>query len=196
MDDRADAFHQLVLAHIGLIRRIGATRLRARRDLDDYVQSVLIAVYTSRGRVQYMDHLERWIAGVARNVAREWNRKRDLTLVGEAPEVPLATPPVDEVLSDRERWARVVDALATLTPHEQELLRSYYLEERSSKEIEQRLGISRGAVHVRLTRACQSLRRRLGVVSGLMAWFAARPRHGRRPSHATPTRSKAGLKAK
>ncbi|MBT3269278.1 sigma-70 family RNA polymerase sigma factor [Candidatus Poribacteria bacterium] len=176
MDDRADAFHQLVLAHVGLIRRIGASRLRRRRNLDDYVQSVLVAVYASRGRVQYMDHLDRWIAGVARNVARKWNRKREPAFTADLPEIPLPVPPIDEVLSDRERWKRVVDALAALSPRERELLRSYYLEERSAKELEKRLGISQGAIYVRLTRARQALRRRLGVVSGLLAWFYARPK--------------------
>jgi RNA polymerase sigma-70 factor (ECF subfamily) len=176
MDNRADAFHQLVLAHIGLIRRIGASKLRTRRDLDDYVQSVLVAVYTSRGRVRYTDHLERWIAGVARNVAREWNRKREPIFTAELPEIPFPAPPADEVLSDRERWENVVAALAKLSPQEQELLRAYYLEERTSQELGSRLGVSQGAVYVRLTRARRSLRRKLGFVFGLATWVFARPK--------------------
>ena len=175
MNDRTDPFHHLVLAHIGLIRHIGASTLRRRRELDDYVQSVIVAVYTSRDRVRYMGRLERWIAGVARNVAHNWNRKREPAFTSDLPDLPLPVPPLDEVLSEQERWTQLLEALAKLSPQERELVRSYYLDERTSEELGRRLGISQAAVYKRLERARQSLRRRLGVVSGLIAWFFARP---------------------
>jgi RNA polymerase sigma-70 factor (ECF subfamily) len=175
MNDRTDPFHHLVLAHVGLIRHIGTSTLRRQRELDDYVQSVIVAVYTSRDRVRYMAHLERWIAGVARNVARNWNRKREPAFTSDLPDLPLPAPPMDEVLSEQERWTQLLDALAKLSPQERELVRSYYLNERTSEELARRFGISQVAIYKRLERARQSLRRQLGVVSGLIAWFFARP---------------------
>ena len=135
MNDRTDPFHHLVLAHVGLIRHIGTSTLHRQRELDDYVQSVIVAVYTSRDRVRYMGRLERWIAGVARNVAHNWNRKREPAFTSDLPDLPLPVPPLDEVLSEQERWTQLLDALAKLSPQERELVRSYYLNERTSEEL-------------------------------------------------------------
>ena len=171
-----DTFHQQVLSHVGLIRHVGRRSLYREHDLDDFTQTVLVAAYAGRDQLRRANRIGPWIAGIARNVARDWNRRRAPVFTADPPDVPSPAPRADEALEDIERWERVVDALSTLSVSEQELLRSHYLEGRGPEELQEELGLSHGAVRVRLTRARQSLRRRLGVVSGLMAWFAARPK--------------------
>jgi len=73
----------------------------------------------------------------------------------------LPAPPADEWLSERERWTALVDALSRLPESDQALIRAYYVDEVSSREIQARTQLSAGAIRVRLSRARAVLRERL-----------------------------------
>ena len=174
-DGLGDDFDQQVLAHVGLIRHIGSRSERTRRDLDDFTHTVLVAVWAGKKHVTYTDHLERWIARIAHNIVIDWNRKRQPTLSGDPFEVAAPVPPIDETLAVRDRWESVVAALSALDEDEQHLIRSRYLEDRSYEELQEQLGISQGAIRMRMTRAMGLLRRRLAIASVALAWLTARP---------------------
>jgi RNA polymerase sigma factor (sigma-70 family) len=158
-----DVFHQQVLSHIGLIRHIGKSALHGQHDLDDFTHTVIVAALASRERLRPASHIKAWIAGIAHNTARHWNRKREPAFAADLPEGTFPVPPVDELIEENERRQRVIEALSTLGPDERDLLRSYYLDGLSHDELEQRHLVSHAALRMRLTRARRSLRRHVGV---------------------------------
>lgn len=101
-----------------------------------------------------------WLYTVARGVLANHRRKaaRFARLVDrlrrERPEPPL--PPEPQVILGEEHRA-VLDAMATLSARDQEVLRLAVWEELPHAEIGQILGCSRGAVDVRLHRAMRRL---------------------------------------
>ncbi|MBT5534935.1 hypothetical protein HOK31_17845, partial [Candidatus Poribacteria bacterium] len=54
---RGTPFDRVVLESVGLIRRIGAARLRDRGDLDDFTQAVVLRVYANRDSVRDEERL-------------------------------------------------------------------------------------------------------------------------------------------
>ena len=72
-------FDAAVLRQIGHIRAIGRRMLRDRSLLDDFVQETILRVYVNRAKLRDPAKLKQWIAGVARNTAHEWNRKKTRT---------------------------------------------------------------------------------------------------------------------
>ena len=172
-----DDFDRRVLAHVGLIRHIGAAELRRERDLDDFTQSVLLTVYATRERLR-VDTLKSWIATVSRNRARTWNRSREVVLLDSLPDVPLPGATADETLEDEERWSALIDALERLPGEHAALLRAYYLDERGYEELQREYSLSYHALGTRLTRARQLLRKRVTHLLGILG-LASRARHTR-----------------
>lgn len=173
----ARQFDAKVIEQIDAIRRIGRKRLRRSSDLDDFTQEVVIRLYASRGQLRDGDRLGHWAAASARNLAIEWNRKRAPILMSTAPEVPVVEG-VDDPTLREERWQALVNALSGLDPVERDLLVSYYVDGIGYDELQRRHGLSYSAVGVRLHRAKQKLRKRLGrlVVAGAGLFFSPRQR--------------------
>ncbi len=172
-----DDFDERVLAHVGLIRHIGAAELRRKRDIDDFTQSVLLTVYATRERLR-VDTLKGWIATVSRNRARTWNRNREVVLLDSLPDIPLPDAPADETLEDEERWSALIDALEQMPDQQAALLRAYYLDEQGYDELQREYSLSYHALGTRLTRARQLLRKRMTHLLGVLG-LASQARHTR-----------------
>ncbi len=172
---RGTSFDRIVLENVGLIRRIGVANLRDRADLDDFTQAVVLRVYANRDSVRDEQRLANWIAVVAKNAARNWNAKRRAFPTDVLPDMPDVGASPLERLEDEERWEALIRTLTRLDKRHQDVLRAYYLQELAPSAMKARYGLSSGAIAMRLARARRALRRRLGVVSGLTAWFCARP---------------------
>lgn len=112
--------------------------------------------------IQTLDRLQdtrrfgAWLAGIARNVARErWRDRRLLTLEGEGPEAPSVDGETG-VLAEQGDWLR--GALDLLPSSQREALDLFYGEQLSYADIGERLGITAAAVNRRLTKARNRLR--------------------------------------
>ena len=137
-----------------------------RRDaLDDFTQDVLLRVYANRDRLRDEDRLPQWIAAIARNTARSWNRQRLSIPVEMIPERADERPTPLNQATDAERWAQVSDALDTLDPFDRDLIVTYHLNDRDYDALRRETGLSYTAARSRLHRARERLRRRLG------GWF-------------------------
>ncbi|MBT7809100.1 sigma-70 family RNA polymerase sigma factor, partial [Candidatus Poribacteria bacterium] len=168
-DERqAEAFDRGVVAHIGLVRHIGGATLSGQYDLDDFTQDVLARVFAKRDQLRDLSRLRAWMASIARNTALNWNRQQRhmFAELSNALSIPVPTP--DEWLSERERWAALVDALSRLPDSDQALIRAYYYDELSAREIEAQTRLSAGAIRVRLSRARAALRERLTSLLGVL----------------------------
>jgi RNA polymerase sigma factor (sigma-70 family) len=172
-----DDFDRRVLAHVGLIRHIGAAELRRKRDIDDFTQSVLLTVYATRERLR-VDTLKGWIATVSRNRARTWNRSREGVLFDSLSDIPMPDAPADETLEDEERWSALIDALEKIPEKHAALLRAYYLDEQGYDDLQREHSLSYQALGTRLTRARQLLRKRVTHLLGILG-LASQARHTR-----------------
>ena len=167
---QTELFDRGVVAHIGLVRHIGAATLSRPVDLDDFTQDVVACAFAKRHQLRDLSRLRAWVASIARNTAQNWNRNQRFTFteLSDALSLSLPVPLADEQLSDRERWAALVDALSRLPESDQALIRAYYVDELSAREIQARTRLSAAAVRKRLSRARGLLRERLGPLLGVL----------------------------
>ena len=101
-----------------------------------------------------------WIFTIARNLRIDRLRRevpwQELP-EGHDEEASSDTPP-DEALSEKERGARVQEALGALPPEQQDVVLLSYVEGLSHSEIAERLGLPLGTVKSRMRLAYQKMR--------------------------------------
>lgn len=141
-----------------LVRRL----LAWNHDADDLVQDVLVTALAKRHTFRAQAKLETWITRIAINRCRaharkEWLRKR--LFAGWAGKLPAASaPPADAKSVDDEQAAMVRRAVAELPTKYREAIVLCYLQNMTVAEAAAALGVKRGTVEVRLTRARDKLR--------------------------------------
>ena len=102
-----------------------------------------------------------WILAIARNVLRDWGRRRRLRQyvpLGNLHDLVSEAPSPEERLLREEEVGRLLDAVATLPPADRELIGLRYGSGLDSAEVAGILGISEGSVRTRLWRALGRLR--------------------------------------
>jgi RNA polymerase sigma-70 factor (ECF subfamily) len=162
--DRAAA--EVVATRLGpyvaqLVRRLTAWR----GDVDDLVQDVLVAALAARRQFRGDAKLETWITRIAVNRCRangrkQWLRKRLFAAwVGTQRATP--APPSDVGALLDEQATQVRDAVARLPTKSREAIVLCYLQNLTPAEAATALGVSRGAIEVRLSRARDQLREML-----------------------------------
>jgi RNA polymerase sigma-70 factor, ECF subfamily len=178
-----DAGQQLLARHRGRLRQMVAVyldrRLIARVDPSDVVQEALadaaggLDAFLRERPLPFYPWLRQFawqrllqlhrhhIGAQRRSVVREV--PLDIELPDQSADalaerlIASGTSPSRRMIRDEQRW-RVQDALARLAPRDRELLVMRHLEEMSAPDIAAILGVSAGAVRVRLLRALTRLR--------------------------------------
>jgi RNA polymerase sigma factor (sigma-70 family) len=139
-----------------------------RSSAEDLVQEVFVRMLKYRHSFRDDREFTPWMFALARNAGVDHyrSRPRELPVDPEAPE-PAAreTHPVER-LERREQGELLGAALARLAPEKRELLVLARFGEMRHEEIGELLGISVGAVKVRVHRALKDLRTAYRLVSG------------------------------
>ena len=167
-------FDEAVLSQMENIRRVARRFLRNRSEVDDLVQETVLKAYAGRHRLRDAAKFDRWIAGIARNTAREWNRRafyrneREEPM-DEVPETPDFRTPHD-ALEEKEEREQLHRAMGRLNEDDREMLRARYFDEASYEQLQQKYGLSYSAVGFRLHRAKARLRK---ILTSTAAAFAA-----------------------
>jgi RNA polymerase sigma factor (sigma-70 family) len=139
---------------------------------EDLAQETLLEAWRSWPKLADRQSLAPWLSGIARNVCLRWRRRRGREIrymSGGALDDVIAHPPAsfnsdDELTIELERHELAVlldRALAQLPPETRLALVQHYVEEESHAAIAARLGLSAGAVAVRLHRGKLAFRRLL-----------------------------------
>lgn len=141
---------------------------------EDLAQETLLEAWRSAAARRDSQHHVQWLTGIARNVCRRWarNQGRRLPLVAlqaesdaeawHAPEERLAADFDLELELERDELAQLLDrAMALLPPSTRVALVQRYIQESPHAEIAARLGLSEGAVKMKLERGRLALRRLL-----------------------------------
>jgi RNA polymerase sigma-70 factor (ECF subfamily) len=138
---------------------------------EDLAQEALIEAWRHRGKLRDDDGLSAWLSAIARNVCLRWSRQRGRDLRrferrgAEAAETMAGTvaDAADlELELEREELADLLQRAMSLLPAEtRQALIQCYVEERPHGEVAARLGLTEGAVGMRLMRGRLALRRAL-----------------------------------
>jgi RNA polymerase sigma factor (sigma-70 family) len=128
-----------------------AGRVLGSQDLArDAVQEAAVAAMTDLERLRSPDRFGAWFCGIALNVSRRWLRQLQSEVPGLRPDLTSASPDPAEAAEVADTAARVRDAIATLADGQQNAVRLFYLQGLSHREVAAELGISVGAVKMRL----------------------------------------------
>ena len=145
-----------------------AVLLGAGTEADDVVQEAFVKAYRQLARYRGDSGFRPWlfsiVANETRNLHRSRKRRDGLVLRAAAKEGPSLTSPdpADRALA-AERRQQLVDRMRLLTAPEQEVLVCRYFLELSEAETAETLGVPKGTVKSRTSRALTRLRTLLAV---------------------------------
>ena len=173
-------FDEAAIGQIENIRRIGLRRLRNKNEIDDFVQETLLRAFSKRSQLRDEAKFEAWIAAIARNLAREWNRayhrRKRAEASGKTTEAVDSRNPLDDLEKAEEREL-LKQAMARLNDSDREILRARYLDDASYAELQERYGLSYSAVGQRLHRAKRRLRKIYMSIAAALALFFGSFKH-------------------
>ena len=142
---------------MGVCRRV----LQYPEDAEDAFQATFVVLAQSVHKLRKRESLGSWLHGVAYRIGRrhahELYRKKMSPLAGE----PMSDEDGLKSLETRFEQQLLDEELQRVSEHYREVLVLRYLEEKSSREISETLGVSIGTVEGRLQRGKAELRRRL-----------------------------------
>ncbi len=192
------SFDALVRRHRARLRRAVRGVLRDPSEVDDVVQQAFLQAFTGLDGFEGTAPFSTWLTRIAMNEAL-MRARRSRRVERAAPQlVPYAdavpgTP--EQEAASREAMERVEAAFPRLSVHHREVIQLTTLNELSHAAVAERLGVSEGAVKVRLHRAREALR---GLLVEREPAGAARPprlvlAHAR-PGHngSLPQRARSG----
>ena len=173
------AFEQLFQQyHRGIYNAI-YQMTRNEADAADLTQEVFVRAYRALPRLQTPEAFTSWLYRIAVNLSRNWLRDRGRVRI-ESLEVPvedgeeastreIADPTGDpaSLVQTQDLQERVQKAVAGLSPDHRAVVTLHHLQGMPVEEIARVMGCSTGTVKSRLSRARESLKRKLaGYVEG------------------------------
>ncbi|OHB66694.1 MAG: hypothetical protein A2V70_01945 [Planctomycetes bacterium RBG_13_63_9] len=160
-----DVFDQIVADHQERIARVVHRLLDGSDDVEDVVQDVFLAALGKLGGFRGRCELSTWLTTIAVNTCRSYDRRQRLQRRVWPWLARQARPwsEDDQQAECDEIHARVRRAVHGLPPKYREAIVLRYFEELPIAEIGEVLGVSTGAVEVRLCRARRRLREMLPI---------------------------------
>lgn len=161
LDGDRSAFAELYDRRARLIRAICYDVTRDSHAAADLTQEVFLRAYTGLGQLRDRKRFSAWLVGIARQVGREWRRKR-----GRRPQLAL-DPDLCEDRADEgpdERLRTLRAAITNLPERERLALHAFYLQELDAEQARAVLGLSRSGLYRVLSRARRRLR---NIFSGM-----------------------------
>jgi RNA polymerase sigma-70 factor (ECF subfamily) len=155
-----DAFEMIIRTHSRTLFAIAYGILQNREEAEDVVQDSLVKAWRMRWRVRDPEKFPAWLSMIARHRAHDVFRKhRSIPFTHERIETSEVNAP-DTVAMDQQLHS----ALASLPELHRAALTLRYFEEMDYRTIENRLGLTNGALRGILGRALASLRKQLRPV--------------------------------
>lgn len=155
--DAVASFDRLVAEHYGRTARLVDRLTGWSGHRDDLVQEVFVAAWRAWPSFREESRAETWLTRIAINTCRTHGRRQwlrsevwqRLTEWARTPEQPAP----DASLLAQEASETVRRSIVSLGQRDREVLVLRYLEEQSIEDIAAALGLTRGALEVRLSRA-------------------------------------------
>jgi RNA polymerase sigma-70 factor (ECF subfamily) len=162
-DGDVRAYGDLVERYRDIAFRTAYLVTRSAADAEDAAQEAFVKAYYALGRFRTQSPFRPWIlrivANEARNRVRSARRREGLALrVAEDRPLGGAAPSPEAAALDRERDEALLAAMAQLSEPDRQIITCRYLLDLSEAETADTLGIRRGTVKSRLSRALGRLR--------------------------------------
>jgi RNA polymerase sigma-70 factor (ECF subfamily) len=166
----AAEFDDIVRQHQAKIYRILWCELRDDEAAATLTQDCFLKAYRGRSDFRGEATVGTWLVRIAVNLARDYQRNRRQSfwrrmLGSNVREAELATgaaedtaPRADRALLAREQLQRTMQAVKSLSPQQQTAFHLRFLEELSTEEIADAMGVGIGTVKSHLSRAVNALR--------------------------------------
>jgi|SRR5215472_7655092 len=152
-----EAFEMIIRTHSRTLFAIAYCILQNREEAEDVVQDSLVKAWKMRRRVRDPEKFPAWLSMIARHRAHDaFRKRRPAIFTHEVIETSEANTP-DTIAMDQ----HLHSALATLPELHRAALTLRYFEEMDYRTIENRLGLTNGALRGVLGRALASLRKQL-----------------------------------
>jgi RNA polymerase sigma-70 factor, ECF subfamily len=162
----ATAYEELVRMHQGLAFRVALVAAGNASDAEDAVQDGFVKAYRALARFRDGSPFRPWllkiVANEARNRRRSAGRRSGLALRVAAAASGDAAPSPEATAVSHERRAELLDGLARLDERDREILVHRFLLELGEDETAAALGLRRGTVKSRTSRALERLRAIVG----------------------------------
>jgi RNA polymerase sigma-70 factor, ECF subfamily len=165
----ADAYEELVLAYQGIAFRTAYLLAGSAADAEEAAQDGFVKAYRALWRFRAGAPFKPWLLRIVANEARNRRRSagRRTALALRAAQVPSgeAAPSPEAALLDSERRGQLLAALDRLSESDREVIACRYFLDLSETETAAALGVRRGTVKSRLSRALDRLRAELEAAS-------------------------------
>jgi RNA polymerase sigma-70 factor, ECF subfamily len=162
----ATAYEELVRMHQGIAFRVALVAAGDQGDAEEAVQDGFVKAYRALGRFRdgapFRPWLLRIVANEARNRRRSAGRRAGLALRVAAATSGDAAPSPEAAALSHERRAELLDGLALLDERDRDVLVHRFLLDLGEAETAAALGIRRGTVKSRTSRALERLRATIG----------------------------------
>ncbi|MCQ6270830.1 sigma-70 family RNA polymerase sigma factor [Pseudarthrobacter sp. R1] len=184
LDGDGSAFAELFVLHRDRVFGHGLRLVRTSHEAEDITAMVFLEAWRCRASVRLVnDSIIGWLLVTATNVARNRIRSnlRYEQLIRKLPRVETAPDHGDSVADavDRDRRSQLLHrAYRSLGRKDQEIIALCVLEEMSTTEVSELLGIPPGTVKSRLSRAKQKLSQLLNPQTGLLPANPLTPEEG------------------
>jgi RNA polymerase sigma factor (sigma-70 family) len=164
-DGNVHAYEELVSRYQGIAHRVAWLVARQAGEAEDAVQDAFVKAYDAlpgfRAGAAFRPWILRIVANEARNRARSTRRREGLALRAAAVDPGGAAPSPEAAAIEREDAEALMRALARLREPDRLVIAYRYLFELSEAETAGALGVRRGTVKSRLSRALGRLRAEL-----------------------------------
>jgi RNA polymerase sigma factor (sigma-70 family) len=163
------AFESIVRAYEEIAFRLAYVITGSAAEAEDAAQEAFVKAYGALGRFRAGSPFRPWllriVANEARNRRRSAGRRANLALrVAEDRRPDDAAPSPESAVLASERRGVLLAALNALRDDDREVISARYFLELSESETAEALGIPRGTVKSRTSRALERLRAQLGPV--------------------------------
>ena len=164
MSETAHELESVIRTQARLVFRVAYSVLRNREDAEDAVQETYIRLM--RQDLRKIEDPRLWLARVAWRVAVDRARKHPVQSLDDDEqhyEIADASPLADQTVLEAELQAQVEKMIDALPTALRETVRLSTVEEMTSADVAQVLGIPEGTVRTRMSRARQMLRDKLAA---------------------------------
>lgn len=164
------SYEALYTAHYGEVLRLCRLLLANHHDAEEVAQEVFLKVYQEFQNVNKTQSMcwKPWLVRVSVNACRDrrrsgwWKWWSGTNEEYQEAKYPNAIKTPEEALLSREIQGRIWGAFQDLSARQREVFALRYVDEWSTEEVAEMLGISKGSVKRYLFRAVRHLRRVLG----------------------------------
>lgn len=156
--DTDEDLHRVVQMYKSTVYAAAYSRLKSRTDADDVFQETFLLYYQKTLSFENEQARKAWLIRTALNLCKKHNLSSWATKVDRLPENEDELPS-QQMLTDEEN--DVLQAVLSLKDGMREPVYLYYFTGLSISEIASSMGLSAGAVQVRLVRARKALKKKL-----------------------------------